>query len=182
MENDMKKSLYQFWILFLLFTLPMHLIYSQSNIVEFDSSKWNIINGEQKEYLGRKALRGFAILKDVEFENGIIEFDIAVNGERSYPGIHFRMQSRSDYEHFYIRPHRAHYYSDALQYTPVFGNVAAWQLYNGEGFTSAALQKWFMTQNSDLILAKGMASKKFIIWSDFTHIVTSNCAVETKKC
>lgn len=39
-----------------------------------------MVNAEQIKYLSRKALRGFAILKDVKFENGIIEYDIATDG------------------------------------------------------------------------------------------------------
>jgi sugar lactone lactonase YvrE len=95
-----------------------------------------LINGEIQTHLGRQCLSGAATLKDVEFENGVIEVDVAVNGSRSYPGIIFRMQSNADYERFYIRPHRAGLYPDALQYTPVFKQVAGWQLYNGPGYTA----------------------------------------------
>jgi sugar lactone lactonase YvrE len=106
--------------------------------IKFDSDKWELKDAEIIQYLGRKALMGSAILKDIEFENGIIEVDIAVTGARSYPGINFRIQSEDNYERFYIRPHRAGMYPDALQYTPVFNKVAGWQLYNGKGFTAGA--------------------------------------------
>ena len=114
--------------------------------IKFDSTKWEFKNVEIKKHLGREALLGSAILKDVEFENGIIEVDIAVTGARSYPGIIFRLQSENNYEKFYIRPHRAGLYPDALQYTPVFNKVAGWQLYNGEGFTAGSTiptNQWF---------------------------------------
>jgi sugar lactone lactonase YvrE len=61
-----------------------------------------------------------------------------VTGERSYPGILFRLQSEENYERFYIRPHRAGLYPDALQYTPVINKVAGWQLYHGDGYTAGA--------------------------------------------
>ncbi len=74
--------------------------------------------GKLLDHLDRTAFMGTAILEDVNFKNGIIEYDMAVTGQRSYPGIFFRVQSQNDYEHFYIRPHRAGLYPDALQYTP----------------------------------------------------------------
>jgi sugar lactone lactonase YvrE len=64
--------------------------------------------------------------------------DIAVTGARSYPGIIFRMQSPLNYERFYIRPHRAGLYPDALQYTPIVNGVASWQLCQGDGYTAGA--------------------------------------------
>ncbi|UCF32949.1 MAG: SMP-30/gluconolactonase/LRE family protein [Phycisphaerales bacterium] len=91
------------------------------------------------DHLGRKGLCGAAYLKDVEFESGVIEVDVAVDGSRSYPGINFRMQSNEEYERFYVRPHRARLYPDALQYAPVFNGVACWQLYHGEGATAGAI-------------------------------------------
>ena len=128
---------------FVIILLTMFFIFSLSiaslaEVIPFDKTKWNLENSEFKEHLGRKALIGTAILKDVEFKNGIIEVDIAVTGARSYPGIVFRMQSDKNYEKFYIRPHRAGLYPDALQYTPVFNKVGGWQLYNGNGYTAGA--------------------------------------------
>jgi sugar lactone lactonase YvrE len=110
---------------------------AQSAVIDFESDSWQLINAEIQDHLGRQCLAGAAVLKDVEFENGVIEVDVAVDGSRSYPGIIFRMQSNADYERFYIRPHRAGLYPDALQYTPVFKQVAGWQLYNGPGYTAA---------------------------------------------
>ncbi len=107
-----------------------------SGAVEFDSDHWVFKNAEVKEYLGRKCLHGYALLKDVLFENGVIEVDLAVTGASSYPGFVFRVQSDRDYERIYLRPHRAGLYPDAVQYTPVFNGIAGWQLYNGSGYTA----------------------------------------------
>jgi DNA-binding beta-propeller fold protein YncE len=111
---------------------------AQDNMIDFESERWILKNAEIVTHLGRKALAGAAYLKDVQLENGIIEVDIAVSGARSYPGIIFRMQSPENFERFYLRPHRASLYPDALQYTPVFNRVEGWQLYSGKGFTAAA--------------------------------------------
>jgi sugar lactone lactonase YvrE len=104
--------------------------------VDFGPESWIFKNAEVKEYMGRKCLHGYALLKDVLFENGVIEVDLAVTGASSYPGFVFRVQSDSDYERIYLRPHRAGLYPDAVQYTPVFNGIAGWQLYNGRGFTA----------------------------------------------
>ncbi len=105
-------------------------------IVDFDSPRWEKTDAEITTHLGRKSLSGTAYLKDTDFENGVIEVDIAVDGSSAYPGIVFRRQSEKDYEWFYVRPHRAGRYPDALQYTPVFNGNAGWQLYHGAGFTA----------------------------------------------
>jgi sugar lactone lactonase YvrE len=106
--------------------------------LDFKSDRWVMANAEVVEHMGRSCLIGTAYLKDVEFVNGVIEVDVAVNGDRSYPGLIFRMQSPLNYERFYIRPHRAPFYPDALQYTHVINGVASWQLCQGEGFTALA--------------------------------------------
>ncbi|MCA9734316.1 MAG: SMP-30/gluconolactonase/LRE family protein [Deferribacteres bacterium] len=103
---------------------------------EFNEANWQIFSGRIVEHLGRQSVAGSAALKNIEFENGIIEFDIAISGERSYPGIRFRAQSQAQAENIYIRPHLNHNSPDALQYTPIFNNEACWQLYNGDGFTN----------------------------------------------
>lgn len=110
--------------------------FAQNEVIGFDSDEWGLRNAEVTEHLGRTALTGSAYLENVEFENGVIEVDIAVDGSRSYPGIVFRRQSQNDYEHVYIRPHRAGLYPDALQYAPVFNGIGCWQLFNGEGYTA----------------------------------------------
>jgi hypothetical protein len=64
-----------------------------------------------EDYLGRRALRlrsGAAVLTDVTFENGVIEYDVATTGHRSFVGVAFRLREepRVAYEHFYLRPHQ----------------------------------------------------------------------------
>jgi len=112
-------------------------LFAQDNIIPFDSDQWIIRNARIVDHLGRKALMGFAYLKDIQFENGVIEVDLAVSGTASYPGIFFRMQDEQNYEHFYVRPHRAGRYADAMQYAPTINGISSWQLYNGEGYTAA---------------------------------------------
>jgi sugar lactone lactonase YvrE len=106
--------------------------------VAFDSGRWDLSNADVSNHLGRQCAAGVALLKDVVFDDGVIEVDVAVSGARSYPGIIFRLQSETNFEELYIRPHRAGLYPDAVQYTPVINRVAGWQLYNGPGYTAGA--------------------------------------------
>jgi len=107
--------------------------------IPFDSLRWDLTGAELSEVGGRLALQGTAVLRDAAFRDGVIEFDLYVTGARSYPGVYFRRSDRKDAEHFYVRPHRAGLYSDALQYTPVVSGISEWQLHNGPGYTAAAV-------------------------------------------
>lgn len=108
-----------------------------AEVIPFDSGQWVLYDGEVVEHLGRPALMGSAYLPHASFTDGIIEYDLAVVGARGYPGVTFRAAGVQAYESFYCRPHVPDR-PDALQYTPVFGGVAGWQLYNGDGFTAPA--------------------------------------------
>jgi hypothetical protein len=118
-----------------LFTLTV-MVRAQS--VPFDSDRWDIQANESKviDHLGRKSLYlkgGGAVIKDSQFTDGVIEFDIAFTGERGFMGAFWRMQDPENYEEFYIRPHQSGN-PDANQYQPIFNGVAAWQLYYGPGY------------------------------------------------
>jgi hypothetical protein len=103
-------------------------------VVEFSGASW-IVAGEvvkTDDFLGQEALRfrsGVAYLSDVELEDGTIELDVATTGHRSFVGVVFReSESTREYGNFYLRPHNTGRF-DALQYTPVFNGISAWQLY-----------------------------------------------------
>ena len=141
------KSIVQLVLVVLLFSLALSTqVSAQEEFIDFESDQWAFEGAKVVQHLGRKALMGIAYLKDVDFENGVIEVDIAVNGRTSYPGIIFRMQSQENYERFYIRPHRSNLYPDVFQYTPVINGGAGWQLYHGEGYTAGGntpRDRWF---------------------------------------
>lgn len=127
----LKKSIILFVVLFVFSS-----VHAQEEVIDFDSDRWTLFDAQIVDYLDQKALHGAAILKDVMFDNGVIEFDIAFQGSRCFAGLMFRMSSESDYEEIYLRPHQTNN-PDALQYTPVFKGLSGWQLYNGPGFTNA---------------------------------------------
>jgi sugar lactone lactonase YvrE len=120
--------------------------FPQKVTIPFESDRWDKKNALETEFLGRKCLMGIASLKDVEFENGVIEFDLAITGERSYPGITFRAQSQDDYERIYIRPHLPKTFQNVVQYEGTFNGIDSWQIYYGQGKTASAtipLNQWF---------------------------------------
>lgn len=104
--------------------------------IPFDSPRWAVKAGSLVEHLGRQSLAGTADLKDVQLENGTIEVDVAVTGERCFPGVSFRASDDDNLELVYLRPHKPKA-ADALQYTPVSGGLGSWQLYSGRGFTAS---------------------------------------------
>lgn len=108
-------------------------------VIPFDSLRWDLAEADLMEVGGRSAVQGTAALRDVVFADGVIEFDLWLTGARSYPGVYFRLTEDNDAEHFYVRPHRAGLYPDALQYTPVVNGIAEWQLHNGPGYTNAGV-------------------------------------------
>jgi hypothetical protein len=100
--------------------------------LEFSGLSWTA-RGEWKvgELLGQPAVmvrNAILTLDDASFGNGTIEFDVAGTGHRSFLGAAFRVQEGGSYEDFYLRPHQSGRF-DALQYTPVWHNASAWQLY-----------------------------------------------------
>ena len=127
-----KKKIIILYLLVICFTT----VQAESREVQFDSENWQTFSGKIVEHLGREAFMGSALLKGVEFQDGIIEVDVAVDGRRSYPGIIFRLESPLNRERIYIRPHRAGLYEDAVQYVPTINGIDGWQLYTGTGYTA----------------------------------------------
>ncbi len=114
---------------------------TEADVVPFASPRWNRAAADASlvEHMGRSALllrSGRVTLEDFDFENGIIEFDIALPRERGFVGVEWRIEGPGDFEHFYLRPHQSGN-PDACQYTPVFHGVSGWQLYTGPKHTAA---------------------------------------------
>lgn len=139
------------WIWLAAALMSAAVLTAQPTPIPFDEAHWQLANARVVEHLGRPALMGLAALKDVTIENGVIEYDLAVSGARSYPGVVFRSQPDGSWERFYIRPHRAgrtntSLYSDVLQYLPAWNRVDSWQLYSGPGYTAGSvipIGRWF---------------------------------------
>ena len=72
---------------------------------------------------------GDALLKDVTFADGTIEFDVDTIG-RGMPGIAFRQQDEKNFELLYLRPDVAcPAFHACVQYTPETHGVLLWDLF-----------------------------------------------------
>lgn len=148
-----------------LLSLLCFAVSAYSQVVPFDSDRWEIEAKESRveNFMGRKALYlkgGVAALKDSQFMDGVIEFDIAFTPERGFMGAVWRMQDFENYEEFYLRPHQSGN-PDANQYQPVFNGVAAWQLYYGEEY-SAPVKYDFNQWTHVKILVSGKNAEVYI--------------------
>ncbi len=122
----------------------------QSLAVPADSPRWDL-QGQAKaaEVQGRKCLQldgGAAVLKDFEMRDAVVDVDVTTTGVRGFFGFQFRIADDGiNAEEVYLRPHKTGL-PDALQYTPILTGGRDWQIYNGNGFTSAVdipRETWF---------------------------------------
>lgn len=73
--------------------------------------------------------KGVVFMKNVVLKEGEIEVEIKATTLRSFAALVFHLDEKElHYEDVYIRTHKANQ-DDALQYCPVFYNLANWQLY-----------------------------------------------------
>jgi hypothetical protein len=73
--------------------------------------------------------RGVAILKDFQFRNGTIEFDVIPRGPMG-AGIGFRRRDDDTYEDFYLRPRpNCDEAVDCIQYAPETHGVLLWDVF-----------------------------------------------------
>ncbi|MDJ0710629.1 MAG: hypothetical protein QNJ14_09575 [Woeseiaceae bacterium] len=124
-----------------LLLVPLPILAEQA-AVQFSGYDW-VVRGSKwsvDQFLGRESLhleRANATLSDVEFYNGVIEFDIAVSGNRGFSSVRWRRQEDFSGENFLVRNHKSGE-RDALQYEAFHGFRSSWQLYNKDGYTTPA--------------------------------------------
>ena len=71
------------------------------------------------------------VLKELEFESGTIEMDVAVPQQGGFAGVDFRAESDGKrFERIYFRP-QASATPHAIQYDPHFNGYSNWQTYHG---------------------------------------------------
>ena len=136
--------------------------------VPLDAAAWGWADGDVQdaEYRGRRCIE-FAetvdlivALDGVEITDGVIEIDMAVTGDRAFHGVVWRVHDRENYESFYVRPHQVGN-PDSMQYTPVFNDVASWQLYHDAGSWAAVdfpIGEWFTVR----VVFEGARAEVFV--------------------
>jgi hypothetical protein len=106
--------------------------------IAMSPEKWQFEAGQAEflDYKGQKVMKlndrsATVVLKDLQFKNGTIEYDIECIDPNS-AGIYFRMQSKQESEYFYLRVSRAGNpnINDAIQYAPYMKGNLCWNLYD----------------------------------------------------
>ncbi len=129
----MNRSVLNFALLLMTFYIS-----SAQDIIPIDTLHWKIESESYvlEPYKGKDAIylkQGSMTLKDAEFLNGTIEYDIFLKEARGFPGIYFRTNDQNA-EQFYIRPHQSGN-PDANQVLPITNGLASWQLYHGPKYS-----------------------------------------------
>jgi len=127
----------------------------------FDSDSWEVTADSSRvvDYLGQKALYlkgGYAVVRNSDLSDGVVEFDIAVSGDRGFSGGIWRVQDLGNFEQFYIRPHQSGN-PDANQYTPVFNGDAGWQLYYGDAYSAPVKYRFDQWMHIKVIVSGSQA-------------------------
>ncbi|WP_346859786.1 hypothetical protein [uncultured Draconibacterium sp.] len=135
--------------IFLLFFCGFSISVWAQSTTNLSGIEWQLQGKVKSEnYKGRECLRtdeGVAIAQDVNFKNGIIQFNMCIQTGRGFAGIRFRGDGAGNTEEFYIRKHQSGN-PDAMQYTPVYNGNAGWQLYYGDGYGAVkkhVFDEWF---------------------------------------
>ncbi|GAB3768045.1 hypothetical protein GCM10028818_01820 [Spirosoma horti] len=142
-------------------------------VVPFDSSAWIFAGKVTPEtFQGKTGIsltEGTIYLRDSTFTNGSIEFDMTLTKERYFPGFGFRIHDKANFEQVYLRPHQLGN-PDAIQYMPVFNGQEAWQLYYGDGYSTAVvypLNAWIhvklLVQNTQAEVYIGNPTKPALV-------------------
>ena len=143
---------------------------AKGQIVALDTTNWDIQANAYvlEKHKGKDAiyLQGGSItLKDAEFLNGTIEYDVYFKKEdRGFPGIYFRRQDNGDAEQFYLRPHQSGN-PDATQAIPTTKNITAWQLYHGPKYSFAYAFNHDAWTHVKLVV-NGDRAQIFLDWSE----------------
>ncbi|WP_460218157.1 hypothetical protein [Psychroserpens sp. MEBiC05023] len=110
------------------------------NIIPLDTTHWNIQakSYELMRYKGKNAIyidQGALILKDAQFFNGTIEFDLFLNEERMYPGVFFRADKTfNNGEQWFVRTHLSGL-EDCNQAAPATNGITPFQFYFGPKYS-----------------------------------------------
>jgi len=109
-------------------------------VVDFHRWPANAPGSEFKETNGRKVLRvfsGVATVRDLQFQDGILEADVSPDPRGAFFGLAFRIENSRNFELIYFRPASSGT-REAVQYAPVLNGALTWQLFHGDGAQASA--------------------------------------------
>ena len=109
--------------------------------IPFDTARWDIYAQTYilENYRGADAIylhHGRIYLRDTQFKNGTVEFDVYLTERHSFPGVYFHTVDGGNEESFYLRPHLSGK-EDANHALPAINGIVGWQLYFGPTYSFA---------------------------------------------
>ena len=130
--------------------------------IMFEGNAWRIAATEARieAHLGREALilrNGRVWRDDIEFSDGVIEFDVAFDERQGFIGPMWRAERDDRFEELYFRSHLSGK-PDAVQYTPVENGLSAWQIFS-DGNALAAIDLKYDAWNRVKIVVQGDAAE-----------------------
>lgn len=137
--------------------------YAADVSIPMEPSRWELESGEFVRHKGVPSLKiptpSKAVLKDLVFRDGTIEFDVEL-GSAGGPGVGFRRNGPGEYEYFYLRPAaKSPQAGDACQYAPYIKNVLIWDLLpRFQGPAPFRLNDW----NHIRIVASGARARIYV--------------------
>ena len=142
-------------------------------IIPLDTSHWTIQAQTYlfEHYKGKDAIYmkgGIAILKDSDFLNGTIEFDVFLTERQAFPGIRFRAFDRQNMESFFLRPHLSGK-PDANQAAPVINGITAFQFYFGPSYSFPYKYKYDDWTHVKVVI-KGRQAQAYLDYSESPHL------------
>jgi hypothetical protein len=146
----------------------------QPQTLSFAGHQWRIAarSAVIEPHLGREALAlsgGRVRLDDIDFGNGVIEFDVAYPEMIGFIGPMWRVSDDAHYEEIYFRSH-LNDKPDAVQYTPVENGNSAWQIFSDENAIAAIAQKYGAWNHVRLIVEGDKADFYFNTDAPALHI------------
>lgn len=159
-----------FFALLSLFLLPA---LTAQDIIPWDTTHWDIDAKAYvlENYKGKNAIylqQGDAILKNTDFLNGTIEFDVYLTERQGFAGVSFRAFSPGNNEVFYLRPHLSGK-PDANQAAPAINGLTPWQLYFGPSY-SFPYDYNFSGWTHVRLVVNGSRAQVFLDYSERPHL------------
>ncbi len=138
----------------LLFTTGEYGYAADAVSVPVDSDRWEFSDPDPThhqvvDYLGQRSIfltNGEALVKDLDFTNGIIEMDLSFERGFGFMEVIWHIsEDDKQLDKLYIRPHKSPYI-DSVQYAPIINGISNWQMYylpNNTGAVDYPFGQWF---------------------------------------
>jgi hypothetical protein len=141
--------------------------------VGFDSGRWTFSGGAATPTMAGSdtawAVPGVALLRDVVFEDGVIELDAYAG----FPALVFHAESPDEYETVYLRTPMTGR-PDALQYAPVHRRFLAWRLYpDGQAAATFDTAGGMFARNRVRVVVEGREARVYVNGSAAPSLVAA---------